>query len=106
MCVCVCVCLQLRREEYERHIRELEDELRQREQEQKMLMSTEAEQEGRGEEGGARERRRSTLLHPSSSPTKFDYSAYHDPVTFAYHDFTKREVGSAWRPHSGLTEWE
>ena len=71
-----------------------------------MLMAAEAEQEGRGKEGGTRERRRSTLLHPSSSPTKFDYSAYHDPVTFTYHDFTEREVGTARRPHTGLTEWE
>ena len=89
--------VQQRREGYERHIRELEDELREREREKKeIVIAAEADQEGQGEEGGARERRRSTLL--SSSPNKFDYSAYHDPVTFTYPEFAEREVGSARRP--------
>ena len=89
---------QQRREEYERHIRELEDELLQREKEQRemqLLMADEEEEEGRGEEGG-RERRRSTLLHPSSSPTKFDYSTYHGPTTFTFPDFTEGEVGAGF----------
>ena len=51
------------------------------------------EEEARREEEGGRERRRSTLLHPSSSPTKFDYSTYHDSNnTFSFPDFQEREV--------------
>lgn len=56
------------------------------------------EEEVRREEGG-RQRRRSTLLHPSS-PTKFDYSAYHDPNTFTFTDFTNRDVSKL-----GMGEW-
>ena len=75
----------------------------QREKEQRemqLLMADEEEEEGsggrRGEGDGGRERRRSTLLHPSSSPNRFDYSAYHDSAatTFTYPDYTDREVSN------------
>ena len=94
--VCVCVCFQQRREEYERHIRELEDELLQSEKEQREMLLMAAESEEREEEEGGRERRRSTLLNPSSSPNKFDYSAYHDTaaVHFTFPDFPEREVNT------------
>ena len=55
----------------------------------------EEEEEGRREGEGGRERRRSTLLHPSSSPTKFDYSPYHGSTTFTFPEFTEGEVGTA-----------
>lgn len=90
----MCLHIQQRREEYERHIRDLEEELLQREKEQKEMLMMAAEAEEGEEKEGGRERRRSTLLHPSSSPNKFDYSAYHDTAatTFTFPEFAEREV--------------